>query len=31
MNILSLLVVLFVGVPVLGLVFAYQTYGVLWG
>lgn len=30
-NILNLLVVLFIGVPVLGLVFAYQTYGTLWG
>jgi len=30
-NILTLLVALFVLVPVLGLGFAYNTYGVLWG
>jgi hypothetical protein len=30
-NILSLLVALFLLVPVLGLGFAYKTYGVLWG
>jgi hypothetical protein len=30
-NILTLLAALFVLVPVLGLAFAYQTYGVLWG
>ena len=30
-NLLTLLAVLFVAVPALGLVFAYQTYGVLWG
>lgn len=28
---LTLLIALFVGVPVIGLVFAYQSYGVLWG
>lgn len=30
-NILTLLVALFLLVPVLGLAFAFQTYGVLWG
>jgi hypothetical protein len=30
-NVLTLLIALFVGVPVIGLVFAYQSYGVLWG
>lgn len=30
-NILTLLAALFVLVPVLGLAFAFQTYGVLWG
>jgi hypothetical protein len=30
-NILTLLVILFVAVPVVGLGFAYKTYGVLWG
>lgn len=30
-NILTFLAALFVLVPVLGLAFAYQTYGVLWG
>jgi len=30
-NILTVLILLFVGVPVVGLLFAYQSYGVLWG
>jgi hypothetical protein len=30
-NILTLLGLLFVLVPVAGLIFAYQSYGVLWG
>ncbi|KAK3271868.1 hypothetical protein CYMTET_19804 [Cymbomonas tetramitiformis] len=30
-NILNFLIILTIGVPVLGLIFAYQTYGVLWG
>eukprot|EP00241_Pyramimonas_parkeae_P009932 CAMPEP_0114255106 /NCGR_PEP_ID=MMETSP0058-20121206/17372_1 /TAXON_ID=36894 /ORGANISM="Pyramimonas parkeae, CCMP726" /LENGTH=132 /DNA_ID=CAMNT_0001369443 /DNA_START=73 /DNA_END=468 /DNA_ORIENTATION=- len=29
-NILTVLIALFIGVPVLGLIFAYQSYGVLW-
>jgi len=30
-NILNLLIILFVAVPLFGLLFAYQTYGTLWG
>jgi hypothetical protein len=30
-NILTVLIVVAVGVPIIGLIFAYQSYGVLWG
>eukprot|EP00242_Pyramimonas_sp_CCMP2087_P010082 CAMPEP_0198206712 /NCGR_PEP_ID=MMETSP1445-20131203/10248_1 /TAXON_ID=36898 /ORGANISM="Pyramimonas sp., Strain CCMP2087" /LENGTH=138 /DNA_ID=CAMNT_0043879501 /DNA_START=56 /DNA_END=472 /DNA_ORIENTATION=- len=30
-NILTFLIILFLGVPALGLLFAYTSYGVLWG